>query len=35
MFGNQNTVCKPTTKKWQSTVEKLKKYFPGFNQQVK
>jgi len=23
-FGNQNTVCKPTTPKWRSTVERLK-----------
>ena len=26
-FGNQNTVCKPTTHKWRFTVEKLKRYF--------
>jgi len=26
-FGNQNTVCKPVTKKWQHTVERLKKQF--------
>jgi len=26
-FGNQNTVCKPTTKKWQHTVERLKSRF--------
>jgi len=26
-FGNQNTVCKPVTKKWQHTVERLKKRF--------
>ncbi len=24
-FGNQNTVCKPTTQKWNHTVERLKK----------
>ena len=24
LFGNQNTVCKPTTPKWRSTVERLK-----------
>jgi len=23
-FGNQNTVCKPTTPKWRTTVERLK-----------
>ena len=26
-FGNQNTVCKPTTPKWRSTVERLKQLF--------
>ena len=30
LFGNQNTVCKPTTPKWRSTVERLKKV-PDFN----
>jgi len=24
-FGNQNTVCKPTTPKWRHTIEKLKR----------
>lgn len=27
MFGNQNTVCKPTTPQWVETVEKLKSVF--------
>ncbi len=27
MFGNQNTVCKPVTPKWRSTVEQLKAKF--------
>lgn len=27
MFGNQNTVCKPVTPKWRTTVEKLKAAF--------
>jgi len=27
LFGNQNTVCKPTTEKWRSTVERLKLKF--------
>jgi hypothetical protein len=27
MFGNQNTVCKPTTPKWRSTVDRLKQHF--------
>jgi hypothetical protein len=31
MFGNQNTVCKPTTPKWRSTVERLKEKFPNFD----
>ena len=26
-FGNQNSVCKPTTPKWRSTVERLKERF--------
>jgi hypothetical protein len=30
MFGNQNTVCKPTTPKWRSTVERLKHHFPTY-----
>lgn len=32
LFGNQNTVCKPTTPKWRSTVERLKEKFPNFEQ---
>jgi hypothetical protein len=31
LFGNQNTVCKPTTPKWRATVERLKERFPDFN----
>ncbi len=31
LFGNQNTVCKPTTPKWRSTVERLKEKFPDFD----
>jgi hypothetical protein len=27
LFGNQNTVCKPTTPKWRHTVERLKTVF--------
>ena len=30
-FGNQNTVCKPRTPKWRSTVERLKEKFPNFD----
>lgn len=33
MFGNQNTVCKPTTPKWRTTVERLKEKFPMYDQQ--
>lgn len=28
LFGNQNTVCKPTTPKWRHTVERLKERWP-------
>jgi hypothetical protein len=28
LFGNQNTVCQPTTPKWRHTVERLKTVFP-------
>jgi Endonuclease NucS len=27
LFGNQNTVCQPTTVKWRHTVDRLKTYF--------
>ena len=29
MFGNQNTVCKPTTSKWRLTIKRLKQEFLG------
>ena len=32
LFGNQNTVCRPTARKWRSTVERLKQRFPDFDQ---
>jgi hypothetical protein len=32
LFGNQNTVCQPLTPKWRHTVERLKTYFPGWEQ---
>jgi hypothetical protein len=32
LFGNQNTVCQPTTPKWRHTVERLKTYFTRWNQ---
>jgi hypothetical protein len=31
LFGNQNTVCRPTTPKWRATVERLKEHFPNFD----
>ena len=27
LFGNQNTVCQPTSPKWRHTVERLKTHF--------
>jgi hypothetical protein len=30
-FGSQHTVCKPTTPKWRSTVERLKEKFVDYN----
>lgn len=32
LFGNQNTVCRPTTPKWRHTIERLKSYFPSWDQ---
>ena len=32
LFGNQNTVCEPTTPKWRHTVERLKTYFKKWDQ---
>ncbi len=32
LFGNQNTVCKPTTPKWRRTVERLKTVFTQWDQ---
>jgi hypothetical protein len=31
LFGNQNSVCQPTTPKWRHTVDRLKKYFPKWD----
>ncbi len=31
LFGNQNTVCQPTTPKWRHTVERLKTRFPHWD----
>ncbi len=33
LFGNQNTVCQPTTPKWRHTVERLKTYFAKWDRQ--
>lgn len=30
LFGNQNTVCQPTTLKWRHTVDRLKQVFTKF-----
>jgi hypothetical protein len=32
LFGNQNTVCRPTTPKWRLTVERLKVAFPNWQE---
>jgi hypothetical protein len=32
LFGNQNTVCQPLTPKWRHTVERLKTYFPKWDE---
>lgn len=31
LFGNQNTVCQPTTPKWRHTVERLKTFFRNWD----
>lgn len=31
LFGNQNTVCQPTTPKWRHTVDRLKMAFPQWS----
>ena len=33
LFGNQNTVCQPTTPKWRHTVERLKTHFRTWDRQ--
>jgi hypothetical protein len=30
LFGNQNTVCRPTTPSWRYSVDRLKTYFPNW-----
>lgn len=34
MFGNQNTVCRPKSQKWHTTVEKLKDVFQKFDDEI-
>lgn len=31
LFGNQNTVCQPSSPRWRHTVERLKTFFQGWN----
>jgi len=31
LFGNQNTVCRPTTPKWRTTVDRLKTHFKNWD----
>jgi hypothetical protein len=31
LFGNQNTVSKPTTPKWRHTIDRLKQHFPKYD----
>ena len=31
LFGNQNTVCQPTTPKWRHTIDRLKTHFPKWD----
>jgi hypothetical protein len=33
LFGNQNTVCQPSTQKWRHTIERLKTRFRSWNAQ--
>ncbi len=33
LFGNQNTVCQPTTPLWRHTVERLKAAFPNWRRE--
>ncbi len=34
-FGNQNTVCQPSSPKWRHTIERLKTHFPKWNSSSK
>ena len=35
LFGNQNTVCQPSSPKWRHTIERLKTHFPKWNSSSK
>ena len=35
LFGQQNTVCRPTTPQWRHTVERLKTYFRKWDQELR
>ena len=35
LFGQQNTVCRPTTPQWRHTVERLKTYFQKWDQELR
>ena len=35
LFGNQNTICKPTASKWRSTIVRLKTLFSIFDEHIK
>ena len=35
LFGNQNTVCQPSSPKWRHTIERLKSHFPKWNSSSK
>jgi hypothetical protein len=34
LFGNQNSVCKPTAQKWRHTVDRLKERFPKWSENL-
>jgi acyl-CoA reductase-like NAD-dependent aldehyde dehydrogenase len=34
LFGNQNTVCKPTVPKWRHTIDRLKAAFPNWSRKT-
>ncbi len=34
MFGNQNTICKPTKQKWRTTIDRLKQHFTKYDELI-